>query len=426
MDETAILNSTNSTIITNYFDVLPKLNGGGKILGNFYLDNTTQIIKRDSIFNINTTFDIELYGTILGNIKKEGDGILNIKYGQFQLDNMSWNINNGIINLVGVVISMDINSNFIVNSNSIIKGNGYVDNIIINSGALFNPNINNAYNYLFIKNLILNDNSTIEWTINNNPTNGINGKDNSNICKLIINDSLNINNNSKFKISLDDISVSSIQTSPDFEWQLMTVLTYFIFENNLVEYPDGFNLDKWSVYQQYLNLSNKRAPAISNLILKYNNVPACLTENTKILTPYGYILVNKLKKNDYIITNDLRKVKIIDIYYNEFEPNKKTLPYIIHKNSIAQNYPSIDIKLSGGHLIKYKDSWIVPSKFGIFNQYKTNKKIKYYHVKLENYETDNLILEGGLVVESMGSNVYSQIYKDRFKNAYKLNKISKK
>ena len=42
------------------------------------------------------------------------------------------------------------------------------------------------------------------------------------------------------------------------------------------------------------------------------------------------------------------------------------------------------------------------------NEFELDKKIKdinYYHIKLENYKTDNLVINDGVVVESWGTSV---------------------
>ncbi len=145
----------------------------------------------------------------------------------------------------------------------------------------------------------------------------------------------------------------------------------------------------------------------------------CLTPDTRVLTPRGYKLITELKRNDYVITSDMRKVKIIDIIMRSYKPNKFNYPYLVPKNSIAKNYPPSDIKLSGGHLIKYGEKWIHPANSGLFKQIISKEDILYYHIQLENYETDNLVINEGGVVESYFDNKYfAKVQSDR------LNKIN--
>jgi hypothetical protein len=134
----------------------------------------------------------------------------------------------------------------------------------------------------------------------------------------------------------------------------------------------------------------------------------CFTDNTQVLTPNGYINITQLKNNDIVLTHDNRQVPIVKIYSFNVIGNKQNNPYIIPKNSIEQNYPPEDIILSGKHLIRYQNGWIQPqSGFNglLFKQDDSKSTIKYYHIKLPNYLTDYLVINGGCVVESFGDNI---------------------
>ena len=53
-------------------------------------------------------------------------------------------------------------------------------------------------------------------------------------------------------------------------------------------------------------------------------------------------------------------------------------------------------------------------------QYKEPTRLEYYHIELENYETENLVIKGGAVVESFGGYYkYSNVYQDRKNNIKK-------
>ncbi len=125
----------------------------------------------------------------------------------------------------------------------------------------------------------------------------------------------------------------------------------------------------------------------------------CLTRGTTVLTPYGYIAIEKLKKDDYVLTSDNRKSKIKKIHRIFVHSNKETNPYIIPKNAFGKNYPLIETVISGLHKIKFNDVWIVPKKFD-FKQKTSSKIIEYFHIELENYLTDHLVINSGLIVES--------------------------
>ena len=89
-----------------------------------------------------------------------------------------------------------------------------------------------------------------------------------------------------------------------------------------------------------------------------------------------------------------------------------------------QNYPPEKTLLSADHLIKYDNYWIHPQISRKFIQDKSYKKITYYHIETPNYETDHLIINGGLIVESYtGNNLESkQIRRNRLQiNKYQQN-----
>jgi hypothetical protein len=153
----------------------------------------------------------------------------------------------------------------------------------------------------------------------------------------------------------------------------------------------------------------------------------CLTEDTIILTPFGYKNVKELNKNDYVLTSDNRRVRIVNIYKTIVAGKTETYPYIIPRNSITANYPRIDTRLSGGHLIYYNNRWIHPRFCKMFNQDRNEKVIKYYHVELENYSRDHLVINNGLIVESftgLNNPQNRMIYRERinkYNNKLRIN-----
>jgi hypothetical protein len=57
-----------------------------------------------------------------------------------------------------------------------------------------------------------------------------------------------------------------------------------------------------------------------------------------------------------------------------------------------------------------------------FKQDKEKKIIKYYHIQLNDYETEHLVINNGLVVESFGgfnNTLNNQIYLKRITDNYK-------
>ena len=193
-----------------------------------------------------------------------------------------------------------------------------------------------------------------------------------------------------------------------------------------LEYSDnGGILRKFSYDNQHAGVGEQIIFELStNELVKIEGVGSvlaefyCLTRNTKILTPNGYISIYELKNGDIVITDDNRKVKIQNIIKEKYPPIKLLKPYLIEKNSIGLNYPPEDIELSGGHLIKYQNKWICPKLSKSFKQIETNEDIEYYHIELENYEKDNLVINNGCIVESYaGESEYNRIiYNNRLKN----------
>ena len=130
----------------------------------------------------------------------------------------------------------------------------------------------------------------------------------------------------------------------------------------------------------------------------------CLFEDTEVLTPSGYVSVKSLQEGDLVTTSDGRSSHIKRIWSSNMPLQEQYYPMIILANSIAENYPPKDCRLSKWHLINFNGNWIGPYKNEhIFKYDRDVKSIKYYHLELENYFTDHLVINGGLVVESLGN-----------------------
>jgi hypothetical protein len=162
---------------------------------------------------------------------------------------------------------------------------------------------------------------------------------------------------------------------------------------------------------------------ITEVNLTVGDLP-CLTEDTTILTPKGYVNIKELSKGDNVITSDNRIVEIVKIFKSNVIGNNKTFPCIVPKNSIAPNYPPETFKISQGHLIKYNNSlsnyWIYPRLY--FKLDRSMKTIEYYHIKLENYITDHLVINNGTVVESLGNHP-SDIKNNKYNEYNKESKL---
>ena len=153
--------------------------------------------------------------------------------------------------------------------------------------------------------------------------------------------------------------------------------------------------DTYTVYIR--NTGSYNITTVSLTVVYTEPIP-CLLEDTMILTPSGYVNIKELKEHDDVITSNSKTVKISKVFTTIARGNDDTYPCVIPKNAIAPNYPPSNLKISQNHLIKYYNQWICPRDF--FPLDKSYKTIKYYHVKLENYLTDDLVINDGVVVES--------------------------
>jgi alpha-tubulin suppressor-like RCC1 family protein len=160
------------------------------------------------------------------------------------------------------------------------------------------------------------------------------------------------------------------------------------------------------------------APLYKFSIIAYNDVGdsstvftseiiPCIPEWSKILTPKGYISVSSLTNSDSIITDKGNIVKIQKIYTSNVILTEENAPYRFEVGSIAKGYPTVPFDISPSHAIySPKGGWIIPkysSLSGIAaKQHSIAKTIKYYHIELPNYLEDNIVLEGGTIIESFG------------------------
>jgi hypothetical protein len=174
-----------------------------------------------------------------------------------------------------------------------------------------------------------------------------------------------------------------------------------------------------------ITLRNTGSYNITTFNLTVNSRIPCLTEDTMVLTPNGYKNIKELKKGELVTTSDNRNVEIMLIYNTIVTGNIKTYPCKIFKNSIGPDYPKEDFLISRDHLIKYKNYWIYPMKY--FPLEKKSGVIKYYHIILPNYLTDHLVINNGVVVESLGYHNSLLIENKKIseiKNEYKIRKDS--
>lgn len=137
-------------------------------------------------------------------------------------------------------------------------------------------------------------------------------------------------------------------------------------------------------------------------------VVPCILGHTKVMTPRGPVAAAFLKNGDIVVTSEGRQVAIRQIYTSSYVTTKETAPYKFEKGCLGKNYPAESFEISPTHAVATNGGWIIPkyaSLSGVkLEQVMVGERVKYYHVELENYLRDNLVLDGGAVVESFGVN----------------------
>jgi len=193
------------------------------------------------------------------------------------------------------------------------------------------------------------------------------------------------------------------------DYEILSVEDSSITINNTTGVINTSSSTPSDTYNIYIRHSGSYNITTISLTITYSGTIPCLVEDTMVLTPNGYVNIKNLKENDEVITSNNRIVKITKIYKTISKGNENTYPCIIPKNGISNNYPPSDLKISQNHLIRYYNKWICPRDF--FKLDKSKNIIKYYHIKLENYLTDDLIINDGVIVESYSTNDLETVHR---------------
>ena len=122
----------------------------------------------------------------------------------------------------------------------------------------------------------------------------------------------------------------------------------------------------------------------------------CFTDTCSILTPHGYVEVNRLKEGDLVMTPEKKEVKITKIMKPKtLAVNGKTRPHLIPKHSIKPNVPFKDTYISLNHGYMENDQWKVPGKNMEANQVQwSSDSVTYYNIMLEDYPNHDLVVNG--------------------------------
>ena len=139
----------------------------------------------------------------------------------------------------------------------------------------------------------------------------------------------------------------------------------------------------------------------------------CLTKESYVKTPNGYVNITKLHKYDMVTTSDGRNVPITTISKTKIVTDTFSSPFIIPKNYFRKGYPPKKFKISSQHAIAVDENandWFIPYIHGLkLEREKMNKNIIYYHIELPNWLTDNLVIDGGTVVESLSKSYHKKL-----------------
>lgn len=131
--------------------------------------------------------------------------------------------------------------------------------------------------------------------------------------------------------------------------------------------------------------------------LTYDDV-ACLTNTCSILTPLGYKNVSDIIVGDIVSTHKNKPVVVTEIYKKTLPITKNTLPYKIPKNYFGKNKPTKNTYITKNHMFMHNNKWNKPENTKFIQEWKTNT-ITLYNLKLSNYHTDTLVVNG-LTMES--------------------------
>jgi hypothetical protein len=141
----------------------------------------------------------------------------------------------------------------------------------------------------------------------------------------------------------------------------------------------------------------------------------CLVAGTRIATPSGYLPVEQLKSGDKVVTAAGKVVPIKMFQRTIPVTTTATAPYVIQKGAFGSQNPKADVTLSPLHAIQVRRGvWEIPkyaaTRYPGVHQKVVGESVTYYHVETPDYFHDNLLIEGGVVVESFaGSRICSQM-----------------
>jgi hypothetical protein len=148
----------------------------------------------------------------------------------------------------------------------------------------------------------------------------------------------------------------------------------------------------------------------------------CLVAGTAIRVEGGVEkMVEDLTYADKIVTSDGRVVPIRALYTTTITASDVNAPYLIPAGVFGKAWPPRDIVLSPKHAIQSRrDIWQIPdfaaTVYKKIRKTMIGSEVRYYHIELPNYYTDNIVANGCIVESFAGQQV------DRSRTLYKYDK----
>jgi hypothetical protein len=137
----------------------------------------------------------------------------------------------------------------------------------------------------------------------------------------------------------------------------------------------------------------------------------CLVRGTRVRTPAGWVPVEELYAGDEVVTAAGRTVRITQAYESAVEScSAANAPWTIPRGFFgAAAGPAKAFTVSPNHAVQVPGTamWFIPAYATAEQKSRMQRgaigaRAEYYHIELPNYLEDNLVLEGGAVVESYG------------------------
>ena len=151
----------------------------------------------------------------------------------------------------------------------------------------------------------------------------------------------------------------------------------------------------------------------------------CLVGGTRLAVPGGWKIVDELRAGDVVVTDDGRRVKVKEVYMTRLEAaTADTAPVVIPKSFGLQR----ELVISKCHAVKLRGGWLIPhvaeARAGkqIFERRGVGSPVSYYHVEMPEYLRDNLVVDGGAVVESFGRPWAAKQGRETLRGLWRVNK----